>query len=66
MGTRYYYGLTIGLLAAIVIGIALAVLVDIAIDALLIRWPGPVPMALPTAICFVCTGIAILLLSLRK
>ena len=48
------------------IGIALAVLVDIAVDALVIHWPGSVTMAFPTAVCFVCTGIAILLLSLRK
>ena len=62
----YQAQLLVVLLGSIVFGIASAVLVDIAIDALTIRWPGPVTMALPTAICFVCTGVAILLLGYRR
>ena len=64
---RTYQATLIGtLLGAIVFGISVSVLVDIAIDSLTIHWPGPVTMALPTAICFVCTGLGLMLLSLRK
>ena len=64
---RTYQATLVGvLLGAIVFGISVSVLVDIAIDELTIHWPGPVTMALPTAICFVCTGIGLMLLSLRK
>ena len=62
----YQAQLLVVLLGAIVFGISSAVIVDIAIDELTIYWPGPVTMALPTAICFVCTGIAILLLGYRR
>jgi hypothetical protein len=29
-------------------------------------WPGSVAMAAPTSVCFLCTGVAIILLSFRK
>ena len=64
---RTYRTTLIGvLLGAIVFGISVSVLVDIAIESLTIHWPGPVTMAMPTAICFVCTGIGLVLLSVRK
>ena len=62
-----YIILAARVLASFVVGIAATAMLGFTInESILTDWTGKTPMAIPTALAFVCSGVAILLLSIKQ